>query len=418
LTLRVAVIGAGVAGVAAAWSARRAGHAVTVIDAGAGASALGSGAVDDVPWEDLERAARILSAPPPRVATPLSPAEAAFVEDLGLWHIPSNERPWIATAAGRLRPVRGLDHALLNLGGLEDALVLLPRVDRAGWDADAIASGLAHSAFARAQRIRFRVVDTAVLRFDDEHRAPDADLAARHDDPGRIAWLAGRLREGLATPEQHGARAVLLGPWLGASASRAAALSTAVGVPCGEALVGAGSPAGLRFEAARARLLEGLEVRRVRDRALRVMHGDGENTATRFVVTLAERGSVSCDAVVLAIGGLAGGGLVYAPAEHEARASMPPGGKVPFELSLEAPVELSAGRTQRMGVASSLLGPELDMVAWPSEGRAGALEAVGVRCDANGVVGPGLRVAGDLVAGRPRTVLEAVVSGIAAGARG
>jgi glycerol-3-phosphate dehydrogenase subunit B len=370
--------------------------------------------VDDVPWEELERAARVLHAGPPRAAAPLSPAAAAFVDDLGLWHVPAHERPWIATAAGRLRPVRGRDHALLDLSGLEDALVLLPRVDRAGWDADAIAAGLAHSAFARAQRIRFRVVDTAVLRFDDEHRAPDADLAARHDDPGRIAWLAGRLRDGLTSAD--GARAVLLGPWLGASAARAAALSTAVGVPCGEALVGAGSPAGLRFEAARARLLEGLEVRRVRDRALRVMRGEEENTAAQFVVSLAEGGSVSCDAVVLAMGGLAGGGLVYEPAEHEARASMPPGGKVPFELSVEAPVELSTGRAQRMGVAGSLLGPELDVVAWPREGRAGALEAVGVRCEA-GVAAPGIRVAGDLVAGRPRTVVEAVVSGIAAGAR-
>jgi glycerol-3-phosphate dehydrogenase subunit B len=217
------------------------------------------------------------------------------------------------------------------------------------------------------------------------------------------------LREGLASAE--GARAVLLGPWLGASAARAVALSTAVGVPCGEALVGIGSPAGLRFEAARDRLLESLDVRRVRDRALRIARGEAEG----FVVSLAEEGPVTCDAMVLATGGLAGGGLAYAPPEHEARVSWPPGGKVPFELSLEAPVELSVGRTERMGIVGSMQGPELDVVAWPSDGRAGALETVGVRC-AGVVAAPGICVAGDLVAGRPRTVLEAVASGLAAGA--
>ena len=52
------VVGAGIAGLAAAWSARRAGREVTVVSAGPGASALGSGAVDDVPWEQFSSARR------------------------------------------------------------------------------------------------------------------------------------------------------------------------------------------------------------------------------------------------------------------------------------------------------------------------------------------------------------------------
>ena len=59
MSRRVLVIGAGVAGLAAAWSAARAGHEVTLLSAGAGASALGGGAVDDVTWESLLRAARV-----------------------------------------------------------------------------------------------------------------------------------------------------------------------------------------------------------------------------------------------------------------------------------------------------------------------------------------------------------------------
>jgi glycerol-3-phosphate dehydrogenase subunit B len=288
----------------------------------------------------------------------------------------------------------------------------LPRVDRPAWDADAIAVARARSPVARARNNRLKVTEVPVLRFDDEHRAADADLAARHDNGERLGWLAGRLREGLALVE--GTRGILLGPWLGAAAPRAEALSATVGVPCGEALVGAGSPAGHRFEAARDRLLDALGAKSIRDRALRVARSDGEGDGSRFTITLAGGASVHADAVVLATGGLAGGGLIYAPPEHGARVSLPPEGKVPFELSAEAPVALSFGRSERLGIVGSMQGPELDLVAWPQDGRAGALEAVGVQCE--GVLAaPGIAVAGDLVAGRPRTVLEAVTSGLAAG---
>jgi glycerol-3-phosphate dehydrogenase subunit B len=409
LSGHVVIVGAGVAGVAAAWSARRAGREVTVVSRSPGASALGSGAVDDVPWEQLAHAARLLGEPGPRAARPLSPEAAAFVAELDLWDVPAAVRPWIATVAGRIRPARGRDRALLDLGQLEGAMVLLPRANRAGWDADALAATLAAEPFARARRLAFQAVDLPVLRFDDEHRIGDADLAGRHDDEARLGWLAGRLREGIAG---LGARAgaVLLGPWLGATAARAQALSAAVGVPCGEALVGAGSPAGLRFEAARDRLLEAIGAKRVHDRVKRI---DGE---ARLTVSLARgEASLVAEVVVLAIGGVAAGGVIYAPPERGAGAEMPPAGKTPFELSLEAPVALSADGTARMSVVASMHGPELDVSAWPSGGRQGALEAVGVLCAAGGRASVGIYAAGDVVAGRPRTVLEAVASGLAAG---
>jgi glycerol-3-phosphate dehydrogenase subunit B len=119
--------------------------------------------------------------------------------------------------------------------------------------------------------------------------------------------------------------------------------------------------------------------------------------------------------VVLALGGVAAGGVIYAPPERAAGTELPPGGKVPFELSLEAPVVLSASGAARMEIVASMHGPELDLAAWPRGDRPGALEAVGVRC-AGVVAGEGIYAAGDVVAGRPRTVLEAVASGLAAGA--
>lgn len=410
MSRRVLVIGAGVAGLAAAWSARRAGHEVTLRSAGAGASALGGGAVDDVTWESLLRAARVLGED--GKASPIGPDLRAFIDDLALWEVPEHAPVWLATVAGRVRPARGRDRAALDLAPLARRTVLLPRADRAGWDADTLAAALGADPFARSRQITFRAVDAEVLRFDEERRIADGDLAARHDDEARRAWLAQRLRAAIAaTP---GAGAVLLGPWLGAAASQAEAIAGAVGVPVGEAIAGAGSPAGMRFEAARDALLQTIGVTRRRARVTEVRRRDGRIEA----VIAGDPAIVTADAAVLAIGGLIGGGVIYAPPEHAAGADLPPGGRVPFELSARAPVVLSLGGSTRMEIVASMHGPELDRAAWPRDGRPGALETVGVRWDdaRSARASEGIFAAGDVVAGRPRTLLEAAAAGILAGA--
>jgi glycerol-3-phosphate dehydrogenase subunit B len=399
---RVIVIGAGVAGLAAAWSARREGREVTLVDGGVGASSMSSGAVDDVAWEPLVRAAERLGAP---LAAGRVPADTrAFLHDFELWSVPEAGRPLLATVAGRLRPARGRDGSLLDLEGLDDARVVIPRVHRPGWDADAIATTLTDDPAARARKLWFMALDAEVLRFDEERRIADGDLAARHDDPARLDWLAGRLR---ASVQQASARALLLGPWLGANAPRADDLAARLGVRAGEALAGTGSAAGLRFDAARKRLLAKLAIEVVRDRAVAVEIDD------QVKVTL-ERDPKPhrAESVVLAIGGLVGGGLVYAPPETGAAADIAERCGASFSLSLEAPVELEgAGVT---GVTSSMHGPELDRVAWPVEARPGFLESVGIRCTGTRAR-ERISVAGDARAGRPRTVLEAITSGIEAG---
>jgi glycerol-3-phosphate dehydrogenase subunit B len=407
MSRRILVIGTGIAATAAAFAARQKGHAVTVIGAGAGASALGGGAVDDIPWEQRLRASRVLGEPMRMGALPAG--VGAFVEAFGLWEVPAEGGPvpLVATVAGRVRPARGRDRALLDLARLEGKTVLVPRAPRACWDADALAASLGEASLARRARVSFRAVDLPVLRFADEARIPDADLAMRHDEPGRLGWLAERLREGLG---RGGGDAVLLGSWLGVRAPRAEALSAEVGVPVGEALVGVGGAAGLRFEAARDQLLATLGVEVVAERAVAMRPKD-----ERVVVHLAhERDMITGDAVILAVGGVAGGGILYAPPEHAAGEDLPPRGGIPYALSLDAPVEMAMVTKGHMDIVASLQGPEMDLVTWPSEGRASALEAVGVRC-VEGRVNEHVLAAGDVVAGRPRTLLEAVLSGLRAG---
>ena len=94
-----------------------------VIDGGVGASSLGSGAIDDVAWDDRERAARTIGAsliarPDPvtgGIATDLAwiadvlGSSCYVVADVGA------PLPLVATTAGRLRTASARDAALLDL---------------------------------------------------------------------------------------------------------------------------------------------------------------------------------------------------------------------------------------------------------------------------------------------------------------
>ena len=113
---------------------------------------------------------------------------------------------------------------------------------------------------------------------------------------------------------------------------------------------------------------------------------------------------LDADAVVLAVGGLVSGGVQLDRALHEG------GAHACFKLSLDAPVRFALGRATLDQVSS------LDGIDWQTLGWE-ALEQVGVATDGSRVSGArGLYVAGGAAAGRARTALEAVRSGIAAAA--
>jgi glycerol-3-phosphate dehydrogenase subunit B len=413
---RVAIVGAGVAGLAAAWAAAQRGAQLRLFDASPGASCLAPGAIDDRPWEEVSRSTETLQLS--AVAGPLPESVRVFGDDLQLWRLPAPGAPLtrLCTLAGRVRVARGHDKALLDLAQLPaGARVLLPRVMRAEWDADALAQALSADAYAASRRLRFEAVDAKLLKLVGEDRIASADLASRHDDLERRGWLAERVREMLA--RAGGADAVLVGPWLGALLPLASWLSRETGVRIGEALGDVGGAAGLRYEAARASLLETIGVRIHPYNVERIASAKDERDGA-LVLHIEDGDSVSTDSVVLALGGVAAGGVIYDPPEQHAGQDAPPAGGRPWRLSLDMEATLQAQGVV-LDTVGSMHGPSLDQVAWPTDADPGFLESVGVRCEGlevAGAVSARIFAAGDVVADKPRTVLQAVFSGIRAGA--
>jgi glycerol-3-phosphate dehydrogenase subunit B len=414
---RVIVVGAGFAGLAAAWSAQRRGADVTLVSTGPGASEMSSGALDEALWETIRAATLALGEH--ATCGPLADEVHALCAALAIFRLPAagEAMPILATTAGVLRLARGHDCALLDVAPLRSGCVYVPRVGRSGWDADAIARALSDSPLARERDLVFRALDAQILRHSAEWRIGDTDLAMLHDGDARLEWLGARLGDALG-PHAERARGLLLGPWLGAAQPRAAALTARLGIPVGEALIGAGSPAGFRFAAARARLIADLGIVLVDARVDKIARSDG----SLHVELEGDNPTLVADAIVLACGGMIGGGIVYRPAESTALRDLPPRAIPPFQLTIAADVVIGIA-DKRLGETSSLHGPNLDESAWPVGHQAGALEAIGVLCDGVVVRSGGdssrpwpLRAAGDVMADRPRTVLEAMASGVLAGA--
>jgi glycerol-3-phosphate dehydrogenase subunit B len=403
---RVFVIGGGFAGIAAAFAAREAGAEVVMSCGRGGAASFSPGAIDHFFWDELEAASELVTAK--LVAAPLPVGARPLLDALDLYSVPDDGAPLprLVTSLGVVRTARAFDRALCDLGALRGRRLLLPRADRPGWDADSLARVLADSSHVAG----VEVVDCPVLRYDEETRVSDAELAERHDDPARLAWLAERLaREIQHRPDVP--CAVLLGPWLGREAPRADELSARVGAPVGEALSATSGSAGARFEVARGRLLQRLGVTLVPGGVSAITRGRDLEVAVGSE-TFAVR------AVVLATGGLVGGGLVYDPPEHRGGAEGAGDVAPPFRLNVKVP-GARVTSTGDHGVVGSIEGPVLDQRTWPAGGAPGLLERAGVLVGPNGEIertsNTGIFAAGDVTFGARRTALAAVASGLAAG---
>jgi hypothetical protein len=242
--------------------------------------------------------------------------------------------------------------------------------------------------------MRFVAVDLPWLRFEDEAVLPDADLAARLLDPSRRAFHVDRLR---AWPD-HAHYVGLLAPaGLGLASNESPGL---LPLPVGEVLSGPGGPAGRRLVAALDRLQSPSEAPNVLV----------ESTAGGLYVRVGDGETRAFDAIVLATGGVLAGGIVLERTDPAAILSPIPTFRAPaFPDGLVS--------AHRAGEAAS---HPLGSLAW-SRTSGGPLETVGVLHRDLRVLATrdeavtGLFAAGDAAARRPRTVLRAVIDGIAAG---
>jgi glycerol-3-phosphate dehydrogenase subunit B len=315
----------------------------------------------------------------------------------------------VATAAGILRPAGGADRALLDLATVGPGIVVVPRAEHAGWDAGALARSWNDTRLARARGLEFVAVDATLTRFLDERHLSPSDVAARHDDAARLAWLGARVKEAILRVSASRVVAAALPPWLGVERARAEELSLRVGIPCGETATGPGGPAGLRFENARDRALAKAGIAVVATRATEVTRDE----KGKWTVSLEQGDDLSTDRVVLAAGGLIGGGLVYSPAGSILAGELPARARSTFQATIEAPVTIGvAGHA--LPLPGSLFGEPPESLAWPFS-PSPLLERAGVLASSTGHVEHGLFVAGDLAAGQPHTWLAALAHGARAG---
>jgi glycine/D-amino acid oxidase-like deaminating enzyme len=158
----VVVVGGGIAGLAAAFAAKRLAPEsnVVLVTGRLGATELTPGALDDRPWDEVERAEALLGrTDAPREELP--PSLREFVDALGLFATDAANRPLVATSGGILRRCAVAPRAGLDLDACRGKLVLLPDLDRQGWDATSLARSLA--ADRRAPEVE--VASALSLRF-------------------------------------------------------------------------------------------------------------------------------------------------------------------------------------------------------------------------------------------------------------
>ncbi len=391
MSRRVAVIGGGIAGVAAAWASRRAGASVTLFHAQAGATELGSGAADIAPWtehaEHVEGALGRLR----EAAASLDAEILELFEALGSFR---RGPALVATGGGIVRSATFVDPALLDLSRFAGKRVAVADVERDDWDGPCFARMLSGSRWAVATRTTFEPVVVDLLRHGYERRIAPADLAALHDEPERRERLLRKVNE--VVKEQD---ALLVGPWLGLEPQTVESVREGCRFGIGEITSPPGGAAGLRFALARGALCERLGVRSIETMVTSVPRGEG--ATWRVLAEREQEPEPAFDGVVLAIGGLVGGGIGLADPSHAASG---------FRLSLDAPLSLGFdGEPKEFASATYGFDPTTHGGAW--------LERVGVVLSATTARVAGLEVAGDVVADSTRTMIAAAQSGLRAGKR-
>ena len=338
----VIVIGAGVAGVAAALSARREGASVLVVDGHAGASALGSGAWDvatdpDATLDDIFSPRRTIAQEIARVRRDhphhpyaalgeqarelVAAAHELVLTALGIF-APldlDGHGALVVTDVGLVRRAATAQRPVLYLAAHTRATVAVGvlRGYRAV-DGAFVAASLADLADQAGDERRFTSIDVEFFRRRDDavlHPHEVAAIADAADGRERLVASLSRAVAGM------GFAAVLLPPVLGLLEDGVAAdVSAQLDARVGELVTPLAGPQSLRLLRRIDAALEGAGCERLRASVARIVP---DRSGTR--VEIADGGKViSAGAVVVATGKHVGGGLGVRRGEvRETLASLP-----------------------------------------------------------------------------------------------
>jgi len=396
--LPVVVVGRGIAGLAAALSARQRGRDVLVLSWSSGASSMMSGALDDLPSSQftLEDG-------------PNSKDVEAFLAAFPLFCFEGPTR--LLTAHGITRSACGRDRSLLNVAGMKNLKIALPRVPRQYWDADLLARSFNSDPWARTNELSFHAVELSTLSAPALLNYPDSDLATEFDSD---AFFSNFCASMASLSSDFGA--VLLGPWLGISKPRRDELTGAMNRPVGECTSLVGGTAGLRFEHHSSAVLakHGIQTRRFRLRSVQVasssitLHSDSADD------------TITASSAILATGALISGAIAYCSPEWDAAAEIPERAHPPLRTAFDCPGELRFDG-QPVRVPGSLYGLNLEDLSWPSAQQLWKLDHAGLRNDQGRVIArdgnvvPRLFTCGEAGEGSAHSAIDAIRTGWRAG---
>lgn len=390
--MSVLVVGGGFAGWAACWELLRQGIEVQWLFDNSGASGLYSGALDYRLWSDSEER------PSGEVGAHSEGPDRglAWLRDQERWlSCGDGQSPQrVVSSAGVVRPAFARDKAVLDLQSVAGQRLAVVDLKRPGWSAPWLARSVAESDWARGVQLQVESVDALLPDPAAAKYLGDADLCGVFDQPDVRRAVAERLAE-------VGGRfdGFLFGPWLGGAA--ATSLSAALKRPVGETLSEPGQGAGLRYEREREQWARGADLAVFRGRLCRLEPASDAHWLAHATPLGRPEASVlgPFEGAVLCTGGVVAGGIEFRPGAL---------GLQRFVPGYQAPVEVGVSDSN----AESPLGQQRsDLVALGLP----ALERAGLLSPPLSVPGrPPLAVAGDALAGRARTALLAVESGLAA----
>jgi glycerol-3-phosphate dehydrogenase subunit B len=294
----VAIVGAGVAALAAALAVKQAGGVPRLIGGPRGLSHLASGAWDQGSDETVPAALRARWTEAKRLA------QRAVLGALGGYRaIPFRDadRPLVATAAGTLRRVLSAERNVLDLAPLPHARTAVVGVSALPlFDARALARALDEDAVRRGDTRRFFAVEAEHARRAHDVLLGTIELARTNEPAAARQRLAVALRRAVA---ELPCDALLLPPILGAGGEVVTMhLERALGKPVGEVLA-ARSAQSERLTTKLEQALGVLDPQR--------LHGDATSLdrGEHHVVVHAGRHHVEARAVVLCTGRELAGGL-------------------------------------------------------------------------------------------------------------